>query len=376
MAQLFSNNADTQLSAPLSDVGVSASLADAARFSTPTGGDYELLTLIAGADVEIVRMTARSGNTITITRAQEGTTAIAWGTGARIFSPGVTAGTLAATLSNQSSAANALAIGSASAAEAGGTALGKGTYAGDATKTGATAVGIDAYCEGTDTTALGSYAYAADANFATALGSSTTASGAFSLAAGPVASAHQAEAVAVGAYTEANLEAVAIGSYANASGQGSVAIGNYAAAAAPNIATLGALLTVPAGAPSAATAAWKKSSAGTVILSAAVSLKTAQTITIALPSGVLFFPDEVGVIVATASGVTGQPTVRFGITGDETRYLAATATVGLDAVAARHRFTTLASAAGASTLRAEVTVAATGTTLTGHVYWRGFAVES
>ena len=375
MAQLFSNNVDTQLSAPLSDVATSATLADGSGLNTPTGGDFELLTLISGTTVEVVRMTARTGNTITITRAQEGTVALAWGTGARVFA-GVTAGTLAALLSNAVGDAATDSIAPGRAWSAGNEAAVLGVDAGTV-KQRSVAVGSNAYTEGDDSLAVGAYSYTLDVLRATAVGFTSYVAKAYGCAIGAVAHAEGEDSISIGSHAETHGDhSIAVGSYPNASGNESVAIGRGAATAAAHIAVLTALHTVPSGNPDATDVAWKKSAAGTVILSRAVDLKTLQTIDIPIPSGVLFFPDEVGVIVTAANTVSGQPTLRYGITGAETQYLAATETVGLAAVGARHRFTTLASAVGATNLRAEVTIAATGTTLTGRVYWRGFAVES
>ena len=123
-----------------------------------------------------------------------------------------------------------------------------------------------------------------------------------------------------------------------------------------------------------ADAAWAMTAAPSVIMSDVVDLKTVADVTVPIPSGVRFFPDEVGLVIVAATGVTGQPTIRFGITGTLDKLLAATATTGLDAAHKRERFQTLASADGEASLTAGVTVAATGTTLTGRFYWKGFAV--
>ena len=121
-------------------------------------------------------------------------------------------------------------------------------------------------------------------------------------------------------------------------------------------------------------AAWAMTSATSVIMSDVVDLKTVADVTTTIPTGVRFFPDEVGLVIVAATGVTGQPTIRFGITGTLDKLLAATATTGLDAAHKRERFQTLASSDGESSLTAGVTVGATATTLTGRFYWKGFAV--
>lgn len=102
MAQLFANNAYGKLAEASDEVDTSLVLeyGNGARFPSPTGGDYFLLTLAAITDGqesawEIVKCTARVGDTLTVTRAQEGTTASAWLAGTKCELR-VTAGSLAA----------------------------------------------------------------------------------------------------------------------------------------------------------------------------------------------------------------------------------------------------------------------------------------
>jgi hypothetical protein len=83
--QLFANNANATLASGITNVATSMSLASGkgALFPNPSGGDWFLLTLTqAGIESswEIVKCTARSTDTLTIVRAQEGTTGLAWAT--------------------------------------------------------------------------------------------------------------------------------------------------------------------------------------------------------------------------------------------------------------------------------------------------------
>ncbi|WP_447983777.1 hypothetical protein [Nitrospira sp. Nam74] len=82
--QLFANNATTTLGASLTAVATSLTVATGtgALFPSPTGGDFFLATLeVVGTSTrEIVKVTARSSDTFTIVRAQEGTTALSWTT--------------------------------------------------------------------------------------------------------------------------------------------------------------------------------------------------------------------------------------------------------------------------------------------------------
>ena len=82
MAILYTNNAATTLSASITNSATSLTVSSGtgALFPNPTSPDYFLLTLqgVSGTPIEIVKVTARSTDTMTIVRAQEGTTASAF----------------------------------------------------------------------------------------------------------------------------------------------------------------------------------------------------------------------------------------------------------------------------------------------------------
>jgi len=82
MAILFTNNASTTLASGITNVATSltVSTGTGALFPSPTSVDYFLCTLenASGTTREIVKVTARSTDTFTIVRAQEGTTAEAF----------------------------------------------------------------------------------------------------------------------------------------------------------------------------------------------------------------------------------------------------------------------------------------------------------
>lgn len=92
MARLFTNNAYGNLASGISNSATSISLGsgEGARFPALSGGDYFLATLI-GYDVngnenawEIVKVTARATDTLTVVRAQDSTSAAAWSAATRI----------------------------------------------------------------------------------------------------------------------------------------------------------------------------------------------------------------------------------------------------------------------------------------------------
>ena len=84
---LFSNNAATTLASSINSSVTSLSVASGtgALFPSPTGSQYFYCTLAnnAGA-VEIVKVTARSTDTFTIVRGQDGTTAASWTIGDKV----------------------------------------------------------------------------------------------------------------------------------------------------------------------------------------------------------------------------------------------------------------------------------------------------
>jgi len=88
MAILFTNNAATTLASSITNVATSLTVASGtgALFPNPTSPDYFLVTLqgISGTPIEIVKCTARSTDTMTIVRAQEGTTASAFNGGDKV----------------------------------------------------------------------------------------------------------------------------------------------------------------------------------------------------------------------------------------------------------------------------------------------------
>ena len=82
---LFANNCNTTLASSLSSGATSMSVTSATGFPVPTGVQYFYCTLADAATqttIEIVKVTAVSGTTFSITRAQDGTTATAFSAGA------------------------------------------------------------------------------------------------------------------------------------------------------------------------------------------------------------------------------------------------------------------------------------------------------
>jgi hypothetical protein len=95
---LFANNAASTLASNITSGATSLTLAagTGTLFPNPSAGQYFLITMIpasTGVPGEIMQVTARSGDTLTVVRAQESTTATAYSAGDAVSNQ-LTAGSL------------------------------------------------------------------------------------------------------------------------------------------------------------------------------------------------------------------------------------------------------------------------------------------
>jgi len=82
MSVKFSNNAKTTLSSAVTSSATSITVADGSVFPSISGSEYFYVTLEdASQNIEIIKVTAVSSNTLTVTRGQESTTARAFASG-------------------------------------------------------------------------------------------------------------------------------------------------------------------------------------------------------------------------------------------------------------------------------------------------------
>jgi len=86
MAVLIKNNAGSKLAAGISnsDTSLSVLTGAGALFPDTSSGGYFYATLIEGLNVEIIKVTLRSSDNFTVVRGQDGTTAQAFTTAAKI----------------------------------------------------------------------------------------------------------------------------------------------------------------------------------------------------------------------------------------------------------------------------------------------------
>ena len=248
---------------------------------------------------------------------------------------------------------------------------------------------VEQVASGLESVALGVY-NTASGDYSAAIGWNNTASayGAFALGVGSTASGYKSTASgydcsASGAYSSASgyntiaggVGSTAIGISSSASGDYSTTIGAYSSARIEGTMTSTPQIIEHDRQTSPARMLLNLAGPEIIFTTTVVDLKVAADISIPLPAGSHFFPNECGVIVTESTGLTVQPTVRFGITGTEAKFLAATICTTAASLHDRQRFATLLSGAGETTLSAGVTVGATATSVSGRFYFKGMFLE-
>jgi len=85
MAIRFTNNAATTLSSGINASVTSIPLTDGSDFpALDVTNDHAYITIADSNNTEIVKATARSGNTLTVVRAQDGTSANSFASGEKV----------------------------------------------------------------------------------------------------------------------------------------------------------------------------------------------------------------------------------------------------------------------------------------------------
>lgn len=110
--QIYKNNSSSTLASGISSGATSLTLAsgEGGLFASPSDDDWQMLTLSDGTAYEVVKMTGRTADVLTVARAQEGTAAAAWLTGATVQAR-LTAGMLDKIPVNTSTGASGIALG-------------------------------------------------------------------------------------------------------------------------------------------------------------------------------------------------------------------------------------------------------------------------
>lgn len=362
MSKVFSNSAQSTLSFAVlaGDAYISLQAGDGVLFNDPASGEQQQVVLEGASGKEIAAITNVVGDDLYITRAQEGTTALAFVIGDSVFA-GLTA-EVAERFVQSEPAINPL---------------------------GTSALNIQPlrYDE----------ANIASGSASVAVGINTQATHSSSVALGTNAASTGSGGIAAGQGTKADVSAAALGPYSEATGHSSVAIGSTAKATNINSIAIGrmALADVPyvhniAG--SSLVRGDKGENASFVqdffsgqenyIFSQDVDMTGAPSDGIAfitIPSGARMFPVEVGVVVIESTGASVLPTISAGTEGyysaDTEKILATVATTG-SVPGKVDKFTALANTDGVFSLIAfSLKSSAVADTMVCRFYVKGLMLE-
>jgi len=221
------------------------------------------------------------------------------------------------------------------------------------------AIGYKATASGNYSVAAGRYTTASDYS-STAVGSGNTASGYYGIAIGIANTASGKYSTAIGLYNYTFSDySMAIGYGTDAFAEKSLALGYGAKSGIPTTTNIcGPQIIRKDRGENANYTFYSFCGVEVVLMSKEIALKTVADQTLTLPAGCRFWPDEIGIIATDIEGLTTQPTVRFGITGDLDKHHAAAITTKLTAAGKREKFDPAA-----------------GATVKGRFYWKGMLVE-
>ena len=230
MTQLFSNNATTTLGADIDTVTTTivVSGGGGARFTLPVAPDFEMITVVGGSGTEIMKVTARSTDTFTVVRAQEGTTGLSFLAGDTLEAR-ITAATLSSFAGGFDPDTDEIVIG---------------TNAATAVDSNGVAIGVSATADGSNSIALGRFSYtgasaangvalsggSVDGNAGVAIGQNSYAKGTACIAIGLDAVAESTNGISIGEGAKGLDNAmtaggIAIGDNAKVNGDNSICMG-------------------------------------------------------------------------------------------------------------------------------------------------------
>lgn len=411
--QLYTNNAVAPLAATITSGATTIGLGTGfANFATPTGGDYQIATITDGTNIEIIKITARSGSSLTVVRGQEGTTAQAWTDTVSTVSARITAGMLGRLHQSIGSGTDSTTVAS-----------GEVSVAPVASGTGAVAIGNRASASGTGAFAIGAYSDAsgnyanaigenssATAFNATAIGRFATAQGASSFA-GPFAFNYVGLSWVFGGHPVIPRDNFSFGGESTASMAGAegnlatpyVDLGNippwasatayidgdvvrptsdngkqyhlwfedYAATAIPNT------MTSPGTEPTWPTSAYDSVEASASPYTEWICLDMLNGFVLNLPDNVLFFPTEFGFVCTKYANVTAAPYVSIGTAASPNLYVNNQQLTGITGALQIQRLTPLTNTA-ITELQFKLNTKATGTNsqFHGRFYAKGLFIQA
>ena len=323
--QLYANNAKTTLNGGITAIATSIVVTDGSVFASPAAGEYTLATLYDAneANIEIVKVTNIVTNTLTVVRAQEGTTGYAFSSGDNITTR-VTENTLERFLQiddgGNARGANAINIQTQRdvatdvASGAGSIAIGHGSNS--ALDAGSIAIGEDADATLDDSIAIGRVTQST-ASSSIAIGYSADATAAPSVALGENAQATAISTVAIGEAANASTtNSIAIGDTAAASGlSDSIAVGNGTTTTGRYGISVGVSCTTAG--DSGVSIGNTTSAAGASAIAVGISASASQTDAIALGNAATATASD-GIAIGGSSAASGADSVSIGSSSDAT----------------------------------------------------------
>lgn len=365
--QLYTNNASTTLAAGIASGATSITVASGAGalFASPSGGDWQMVTLTNadGSAIEIVKVTGAAGDVLSIVRAQEGTTALAWATGDQV-SARLTAGMLVRLAENKASGTDAIALG-VFAAASGQDALAIGKSA-QAFSRGSIAIG-QATAEREGQLIASAHACIPRDAWTAGYGSQYSAFSESGF------SSHFADLGSPPAWSSGHtvMDGDIVAPTTPNGFQYRVYAGSYVSGASNS-------RTEAAGSeptwPTVIGDSWGTGSGASQIDYVAANLATGMDETI--PPGMVFYPSEIGFICFTHSGVTAAPFISIGTAANPTLLVNNQQLTGITGEAQRHAFTGFKH--GITDLRIKLNTAATGSgaRFHGRFYARGVFIQT
>jgi|GEM_PF-4000677 hypothetical protein len=220
----------------------------------------------------------------------------------------------------------------------------------------------------------------ASGNSAIAIGNALQSSGnsAIALGLGTRATGNSSISIGVGGSADGNNSIALAG--ASVTAERGIGIGHGAQVRIPNTINIAGAPIIQFASGGVPAANWLRQFSGNefFIYSDLISLYTVADYEFALPTRTRFWLHDFG-IVLLYNIPTVQPYIRFGITGDPTKFLTSTQTTRLDAVGRSEIYFPRSGIAdeSCSTLLAGVTVAATAALApSARFFWRGVLVEA
>ena len=379
--QKFTNNSRCKLGASLALAGLTLTFETGKGdlFSTLAAGEFQFITIDErDVGVEIVKMTARTVDSATIERAQEGTTALDFTISADVFGA-LTAVTIQefndSVIANIDNAFDPALLG----ADAVNVQSGRLNDGALASGIGSVSLGWSAKSSGTYSISIG-ISSLSSALESISTGRETISSGIGSIACGPYSAATVDYTISHGYTAKATaINAIAIGKQAESNALNSISLGgNVINRVADSHAISGLSLAKKDHTEITGDEIRQFSSQENYVFSKEINLPVAAVddiFTLTIPSGSSFFATECGFVITNAISVTVQPEISFGITGDSVALLAQTLTTA-SVTKSRERYQTLLDSGGQTTLTASLKVSATAVTFRVRFYFKGLLIEN